>query len=182
MSNTTDHAAHTAPRTTGRSRMIMAITLAMAMALLLAACGGADVTVGVAGDSDPATGASTFNPVAGDRILQYLTIEGDMEIDLEQLGDATPTMLIKEGTVLSGSTGCNLYQGIVAYDITGDDFTASIDSVTERACDSDVEKFFLQALAAANAFAYDGGQLTLTDNAEFPTTMVFVDAPNVSNE
>lgn len=120
---------------------------------------------------DPAAGGSTFNPVGGSWILQSLTIEGDMAIPLEEGSPPTIEVL---GTELRGFSGCNSFGASASYDIEGDSFSAQLNEITEIGCGTDTEMWFLQALGSVNSFTSEPGVLTLTDNAEFPTTMRFI--------
>lgn len=152
-------------RARSRSPRRLLVAALLGVALLLAACGSD-------GEVTTTAGGSMLNPVSGDWVLQSLSVEEDMQIDLEGLAERTPTVSIL-GTELSGTTGCNDFRGATEYDIEGDRFNATVAEMTEIGCDGHVEKFFLQALEGATIFAVESGVLTLSDDAEYPTTMTF---------
>lgn len=122
-------------------------------------------------------GGSTFNPVAGEWILQSLTIEGDMAIPLEEI--LIPTMTV-QGTEVTGNTGCNNFSFAAEYDIAGDSFSGDFLEMTEEGCDG-IEQWFVQALSSVTTFTSEPGVLILTDGADAPTTMRFVTVAQADN-
>lgn len=124
-------------------------------------------------DSDSAASGSTLNPVAGSWTLEWLTVEGDMDIDFEGF---TPTIEI-QGNTITGTTGCNTFGGTTTYDIAGDSFSVEVAEITEEGCDENIEEYFVPALESATIFTSEPGVLLLSDGAEFPTEMRFVIVP-----
>lgn len=137
------------------------------LAIVIASCGSASEPV-----SNAASSGSTFNPVAGEWEAQTLSIEGDMEIDIES--EATPPSMSIQGNTITGFTSCNDFAGTVEYDIAGDRFSATIDSVGDNDCGNQTEQFFLQALESATTFQNEDFEtLRLSDNAEYPNELSF---------
>jgi heat shock protein HslJ len=129
-------------------------------------------TPGTTVGADPNQG-SQLNPVAGEWVLDFLTVEGDMAIEIPE--DARPTLTI-EGTSVSGFSGCNTYGGSTTYDIDADTFSVEDGlTMTEMACEDvdDLEQRFTAALTGAATWSLEDGRLSLSDAAEFPTTLTF---------
>jgi len=126
------------------------------------------------GDIDPAAGGSTFNPVAGEWRLRHATIEGDMAIVIPE--DSVPTMTI-EGTNLDAFFGCNNGGGTVEYDIAGDAFAVSVLSMEQMGCEEElqtgIETAMSRVLSAATTYSAQPGSLTISDGAEFASTLEF---------
>jgi heat shock protein HslJ len=119
------------------------------------------------------TAALTFTPEAP---MQALPLEGtawtlttiatpDSQAVSSTIAGTKVTALFDNGAV-SGSGGCNTYHG--TYETSGSSLTFGPVSSTMKMCEQDVstqEQQYVSALDATAAFAIDGDQLTLSDDA-----------------
>lgn len=123
----------------------------------LVACGSDDD----GGDSSASTDLATEGTVEG--VTWTVT-----ELNGEAPPDGVTATLVFDGTSVSGSSGCNTYNGEAAFD---QDVVAISDQLasTMMACEGPISEFeaaYLVMLADAQVFAVDGDTLTLSNDED----------------
>lgn len=114
------------------------------------------VTVVGCGDDDSSRDVTT--DLAGTR---WTATRLDHEV---AVSDAPPTIDFGDDGRITGSTGCNSYQGV--YQLDGSSLSIEVGPMTRRACGPPIdaqETAFVQALGSTTGFDLAGDTLTLTD-------------------
>jgi len=136
-------------------RAVWSASSGVALAMLIAACGGTQGAGGTSSGSAPATSSAPTASLA-DTSWTMTTVAG---------ATAKPGGLLAfaAGLELSGSTGCNDFAG--TYEQTGAALTITIGPVTAKGCPdlAAQEAAVLAALPRTASFTSDGRTLTLLD-------------------
>jgi heat shock protein HslJ len=135
--------------------MLRPVIAAVALLLLVAACGGTSLTSG-----------PSETPAVVDAAGEWQLVAGSVDGRTLLLIDDAPITFVVEGSGVSGRSGCNQYFG----EFTLVDGTLTLGGLggTEMACDEPVmslESAYLGALAMVNAARMDGDALVLTGPA-----------------